>query len=101
MGTDTIVLLVLQSTGMSNSHYKHNSNGMELGEMANINSHNPYRQYVDPRNYSSMSHAFEQNSIKEIPPKEIVNMEEIGVGKEREKERERERERCTFHIMPK
>ena len=39
------------------------------------------RMYVDPRNYSDLNQAFEQNNIREIPPKEISNMEEIGVGK--------------------
>jgi serine/threonine protein kinase len=42
--------------------------------------HNPNRQYIDPRNYSSMNQAFEQNSVKEIPPKDIANLEEIGLG---------------------
>lgn len=46
-----------------------------------IPPNNPNRMYIDPRTYASMNHAFEQNSVREIPPKEIANMDEIGVGK--------------------
>ena len=35
---------------------------------------------MDPRTYTSVNHAIEQNSVKEIPPKEITSLEEIGVG---------------------
>ena len=48
---------------------------MELGTLPN-----PNRMYVDPRTYNSVNHAIEQNSVKEIPPKEIINLQEIGVG---------------------
>ena len=42
---------------------------------------NPNRMYIDPRTYSSLNHAFEQSGVREIPPKEISSMEEIGIGK--------------------
>ena len=68
---------------MANSGYNHQDEcitEIELGTLQLAN-HNPNRMYVDPRTYSSMNHAFEQNSVREIPPKEIANLEEIGVGK--------------------
>ena len=38
------------------------------------------RMYVDPRTYSSLSDAMNQVRVREIPPKELVNLDEIGVG---------------------
>ncbi len=40
------------------------------------------RMYVDPRNYSSLNQAFDETGVKEVPPKEISNLEEIGLGKQ-------------------
>ena len=37
--------------------------------------------YVDPRNYDSMNQAFQEVGVREIPPKEISDLDEIGVGK--------------------
>ena len=39
------------------------------------------RMYVDPRTYSSLTDAMNQVRVREIPPKELANLDEIGVGK--------------------
>ena len=68
--------------GVANSGFNHEecAANIELGTLPPP-SHNPNRMYIDPRTYSSMNHAIEQNRVKEIPPKEIAHLEEIGVGK--------------------
>ena len=61
------------------SHFTPNHSGeMELRVIDNDNAR--HRMYVDPRNYSSLNQAIEQTGVKEIPPKEITNLDEIGVG---------------------
>ncbi|XP_019862227.1 PREDICTED: ephrin type-B receptor 1-B-like isoform X1 [Amphimedon queenslandica] len=66
---------------VANSGYNHDESdtNIELGTLPPP-SNNPNRMYIDPRTYASMNHAIEQNRVKEIPPKEIANLEEIGVG---------------------
>ena len=39
------------------------------------------RTYIDPRTYSSLTDAMNQVRVREIPPKELANLDEIGVGK--------------------
>ena len=57
------------------------SGELELTNIVNPLPPNPNRMYVDPRTYSSLNHAFEQSGVREIPPKEITSMDEIGIGK--------------------
>ena len=57
------------------------SGELELTNIVNPLPSNPNRMYIDPRTYSSLNHAFEQSGVREIPPKEITSMDEIGVGK--------------------
>ena len=62
------------------SHFTPNHSGeMELRIIDNDDNVR-HRMYVDPRNYSSLNQAIEQTGVKEIPPKEIINLDEIGVG---------------------
>ena len=62
-----------------------NANGqIELGTLPLTNEETSNRMYVDPRNYSSLNQAFDETGVKEIPPKEIGSLEEIGVGKIRQ-----------------
>ena len=53
---------------------------LELGVLPITDEDSSNRMYVDPRNYSSLNHAFDETGVKEIPPKEIINLDEIGVG---------------------
>ena len=50
-------------------------------EINYVEKHKPNRMYVDPRNYDSMNQAFQEVGVREIPPKEISDLDEIGVGK--------------------
>ncbi len=53
---------------------------LELGVLPITDEDTSTRMYVDPRNYSSLNQAFNETGVKEIPPKEILNLDEIGVG---------------------